>query len=77
MARKRIREAVPVGAKIRATREGRGMTGAALAEAAGIHPTSLSFIERGRQWPSLPQVAAIAKALGVSPEKIGFPGRAA
>jgi transcriptional regulator with XRE-family HTH domain len=77
MARDVIREAVPLGAKIRALRVGKGMKGSALAKAARIHPTSLSFIERGRQWPSLPQVAAIAKALGVSPEKIGFPGRAA
>jgi transcriptional regulator with XRE-family HTH domain len=40
------------------------MTGAALAEATGIHPTSLSFIERGRQWPSIPQIEAIARVLG-------------
>jgi transcriptional regulator with XRE-family HTH domain len=34
---------------------------------AGVHPTSLSFIELGKREPSLAQLRRIAKALGVDP----------
>ncbi|HVS69291.1 MAG TPA: helix-turn-helix transcriptional regulator [Mycobacteriales bacterium] len=56
---------VAFGHTVRAAREERGLSQAALADAAGIHPTYLSGIERGRRNVALRNVRAIADALGV------------
>lgn len=46
-------------------REERGMTQRALAEAAGISPSMLNEVEKGKRAPSLPTARALAEALGV------------
>ncbi len=55
---------------VKALREHRGLTQAALAKAAGIGPVYLSQIETGRRTGSLATLRALAKALGVDFEMI-------
>ena len=43
------------------------MTQEALAEAAGLHPTFISNVERGYRVPSVPTLLRLAKGLGVKP----------
>lgn len=60
-----IAEAFGVG--LRETRHAADMTQEALAEAAGLHPTFISNVERGYRVPTLPTVLRIANGLGVPP----------
>lgn len=53
-------------------RKARGMTGLALALAAGSNETRVFALERGRASPSRDEAEAISRALGVKPETI-FP----
>jgi transcriptional regulator with XRE-family HTH domain len=46
------------------------MTQEALAEAAGLHPTFISNVERGYRVPSVPTMLRLAKGLGVEPSKL-------
>ncbi|RME92826.1 MAG: XRE family transcriptional regulator [Verrucomicrobia bacterium] len=55
-----------LGANVRRHRAARGWTQEQLAEAAGLDPTYISGIERGRRNPSILNVARLAKALGIS-----------
>ena len=46
------------------------MTQEALAEAAGLHPTFVSNVERGYRVPTLVTVLRLAMGLGVEPDKL-------
>jgi transcriptional regulator with XRE-family HTH domain len=59
-----------LGETIRRARERRGLTGEDVRRLADIHPTSLSFIERGEQAPSVEQIKRLAPVLGVSAAKL-------
>ncbi len=50
---------------VRLWREERGLTQRALAEAAGISPSMLNEVEKGKRAPSLPTAKALTEALGV------------
>lgn len=55
------------GERIRQLRERRGLTRAALAEKTGVSAVYLKKLEAGeRTSPSLPALASIARALGVT-----------
>jgi transcriptional regulator with XRE-family HTH domain len=54
-----------LGAAIRAQRTARGDTQERLAEAAGLHTTYLSDVERGRRNIGIINVDRLARALGV------------
>jgi transcriptional regulator with XRE-family HTH domain len=58
------------GTTIKAARERRGLTGEDLRERAGIHPTSLSFLERGQQAPTFEQIRRLSKVLGLKVERL-------
>ncbi len=64
MARTVDPRAVPLGRKIRRRRLAAKLTGRDVQKRAGIHPTSLSLIEQGKQWPSIPQLDALTRLLG-------------
>lgn len=49
-----------------------GMTQVQAAEAIGVHPSTVSMWERGKQCPDWPHVAAIEKAYGISYDNICF-----
>lgn len=53
------------GGSVKKRRLAAGMTQEALAEAAKLHPTYVSMVERGKRNPTLESAYAIAKALGV------------
>lgn len=57
-----------VGRIVRELRRRKGLTLRELGDAAGVSMTFLSDIEHERRTPSVPKLAAIARALGVSPE---------
>ncbi|WP_206812618.1 helix-turn-helix domain-containing protein [Paradesulfitobacterium ferrireducens] len=57
---------VSIGERVRREREKRGLTGAALADKAGISPGMVSQIENDQAEPSLDTLENVAKALGVS-----------
>lgn len=54
------------GERLRELRLARGLSQEKLAFKSGMHRTYLGSIERGERNPSLKNIAAIAKALGVS-----------
>ena len=56
------------GVRLRALREGTGLTQKQLAEKAGCHPMTLAKLERGVQEPAWPLVLALGRALGVGCE---------
>jgi len=53
-----------LGRHVRRRREARELTQEKLAEKAGLDPTYISGIERGRRNPGIKNVARLAKALG-------------
>lgn len=55
-----------LGTAVRQLRVQRGMSQESLADAAGVHVTYLSGIERGLRNPSLDKLNAIAAALEIS-----------
>ena len=61
-----------IGKKIKALRKTRGMTQIQLADALGLERASISNYETGRRYPSLVQLEAICKVLGVSLEYFGI-----
>ena len=68
VARDRTRDravAEAFGARVRELRLERGMTQEGLAEAAELHATFVSNLERGYRVPSLPTVLRVAAGLGV------------
>lgn len=58
------------GETIRKARERLKLTGDDVRALADIHPTSLSFIERGQQAPSIEQINRLADVLRLSPTKL-------
>jgi transcriptional regulator with XRE-family HTH domain len=54
-----------LGKRVRTLRENRGMSQERLAEAAELHWTYISGIERGRRNPGLNTLARLAHALGI------------
>lgn len=54
------------GGVIRARREAAGLSQEALADAAGLHRTYISLLERGQRNPSLEVIHALALGLGTS-----------
>lgn len=57
------------GRRLRALREGKGLTQAALGEAAGgMQDTAIARLEAGKRTPSWDTVLALAEALGVTPD---------
>lgn len=59
-----------VGETLRSLREGRGLTQAALAKAAGLGKTQYGAFERGIRNPSLPALFQIAAALELCPSEL-------
>ena len=51
-------------------RKEKGLTHEKLAELAGLHPTTISLLERDRRQPSITTVFLLAKGLGVEPEAL-------
>lgn len=59
-----------LGRRVRTLRERQGMTQEQLAEAAQLHWTYVSGIERGRRNPGLNTLARLARALSVPLSKL-------
>ena len=57
-------------ANLRNLRQTRGISQERLAELAGLHRTYVSSVERGARNISIDNIARLAKALDVSPEKL-------
>ena len=55
-----------VGERVRSARNRAGMTQEQLAEAAGLHPTFVSNVERGYRVPTVATLVRLASALGVT-----------
>ena len=49
---------------VKKQRESKGLSQETLGEAAGIHPTHVGLVERGRRIPSIRVAASLANALG-------------
>jgi transcriptional regulator with XRE-family HTH domain len=56
-----------IGEEVRRRREETGLTGAQLAERAGLAPSAVSQIETGKRSPSSTSIIKLATALGVEP----------
>lgn len=52
--------------RLRAAREGKGLSQAELAERAGLQPSAVSHFETGRRSPSFENLRFLADALGVA-----------
>lgn len=63
----RLPEAVEFGRRVRARRQRLGWSQMALADAAGLHFTYVSSVERGERNISLTNIVRLAKALGSDP----------
>lgn len=57
-------------ANLRKLRQAHGVSQERLAELAGLHRTYISSVERGTRNISIDNIARLAKALDVSPEKL-------
>lgn len=49
-------------------RKEKGLTHEALAERSGLHPTTLSLLERSKRQPSITTIFLLAEGLNVEPE---------
>jgi transcriptional regulator with XRE-family HTH domain len=58
------------GARLRAARHQTGLSQSRLAQRAGLSPSHLGNLERGRRQPRLPTLLALADALGVPPSQL-------
>lgn len=58
------------GEKVRELRVKRGLSQEQLAESSGLHRTYISSLELGKRNVSLINIHALAKALGVTPDKL-------
>jgi transcriptional regulator with XRE-family HTH domain len=58
------------GERVRELRTKRGLSQEQLAESSGLHRTYISSLELGKRNVSLINIHALAKALGVSPDKL-------
>lgn len=59
-----------IGLRLRGLRDEQGMTQVELAEAMGIHQTSLSQMERGIRGVGTKQILKVCRALRVSPDRL-------
>lgn len=59
-----------IGAIVALRRSRLGMSQEALAEAAGLHPTYISLVERGLRCPSTRVLISLAQALGAKPSNL-------
>ena len=59
--------AASFGRRVRAARQAAGLSQEALAEAAGLHPTFISNVERGYRVPSVPTLLRLANGLKIDP----------
>lgn len=55
-----------IGGRIRDARLARGLSHEEVGRLARVHPTSMSFIERGYQVPRVEQLVALARVFGTS-----------
>lgn len=62
--------AAAFGDRVRAVRHERELTQEQLAEAAGLHPTFISNVERGYRVPTVPTLLRLAKGLDVEPGQL-------
>lgn len=72
-ARERSRDlaiATAFGQRVRTVRHDVGITQEKLAEAAGLHPTFISNVERGYRVPTVPTLLRLARGLGVPPSEL-------
>jgi transcriptional regulator with XRE-family HTH domain len=70
MATQRQRDpelAIAFGLRVKEHRLAAGMTQEQLAEAAELHPTFISNVERGYRMPTIATLIRIARGLGVEP----------
>ena len=58
------------GEKVREQRIKKGLSQEELAELSGLHRTYISSLELGKRNVSLINIHALAKALGISPDKL-------
>jgi transcriptional regulator with XRE-family HTH domain len=58
------------GEKVRELRTKKGLSQEELAELSGLHRTYISSLELGKRNVSLVNIHALAKALGISPDKL-------
>lgn len=58
------------GEKVRELRIKKGLSQEGLAEISGLHRTYISSLELGKRNVSLINICALAKALGVTPDKL-------
>jgi len=58
------------GEKVRELRMKKGLSQEELAELSGLHRTYISSLELGKRNVSLINIHALAKALGVTPDKL-------
>lgn len=63
----------PIGDRLRATRQARGLSLRELAERLGVSPSLISQVETGRARPSVGTLYAIANELAVSLDELLFP----
>ena len=63
----------PIGDRLRATRQERGLSLRELAERLGVSPSLISQVETGRARPSVSTLYAIASELNVSLDELLFP----
>jgi len=61
---------IALGKSIRLRRLALGLSQEKLAEAAGLHWTYISSVERGKRNVSLVNIVGIARALGISPSEL-------
>lgn len=59
--------AAAFGRRVKEVRTSKHLTQEQLAEAAGLHPTFVSNVERGYRVPTLPTLLRIARGLDVKP----------
>lgn len=59
-----------VGRTVKALRDAEGLSQEELADAAGLHRTYVSGVERGVRNPTIQIIAKLAKALGVEPAEL-------
>lgn len=62
--------AAAFGKRLREVRKAKLLTQEALAEAADVHPTFISNVERGYRVPTVPTMLRLARALQVSPSAL-------
>lgn len=51
-------------------RKERGLTHEVLAELSGLHPTTISLLERAKRQPSLATIFLLAEGLSVEPDRL-------